>query len=308
MTLAPLSELATALAGFQKAMPVVAKTKTATLRGKDGAPGYSYTYAGLAEVSAAAAPLLAEHGLSFTCVPTVDEHGHILLSGVLLHESGEQMTGSLPITGGTPQAVGSALTYARRYLMGCMTGIVTDDDDDGALASRKARKAAAVAEQPAAPQQPGRTVRRQPRSATPVPAGQWEAPLDPWGADTGRQPPGDAPTRAEGSPSSVGPHVPQVVPQANEPAADELSPALRASLMAAASRLGIDPTADRDMRLALWSALMARPITSANDLTRAEALTLLRRMNDCETGAVEWDYSVTTGAVTLRHLDREPPA
>jgi hypothetical protein len=75
--------------------------------------------------------------------------------------------------------------------------------------------------------------------------------------------------------------------------------------MSATSRVGIDPTTDRDMRLALWSALMARRITTTYDLDRPEALTLIRRLNDVETGAVEWDYDVTTSAVTLRHIDRE---
>ena len=236
-------KLAAALAGFQAAMPVVPKTKTAQVRGKDGAAGYSYTYAGLAEVSAAAAPLLAEHGLSFSCVPNIDDQGRIVLAGMLLHASGEQLHGSLPIAGSTPQQVGSALTYARRYLLGCMTGIVTDDDDDGALASQKRpRKASA---EPVAPG-PTQTVRRRPVAGRPV----QDVPLDASSWD--EQPPGAvgaAPVpRQEGAPS----HAPQVAPDAGE-----LSPALRRSLMAQTSRLGIDPTEDRPTRLALWSACLA---------------------------------------------------
>ena len=120
----------------------------------------------------------------------------------------------------------------------------------------------------------------------------WQAPIDPW---QDSQPPGE-----------VNPHAPQVAP-ASEPAPSPLSDSLRRSLMAASSRVGVDPTRDRDMRLALWSALLARSVTTANDLGRAEALTLLRRLNDIETGAVEWDYSVETRAVTLRHIGSEPP-
>ena len=140
------------------------------------------------------------------------------------------------------------------------------------------------------------------------PADPWKASLDPWAHD-GDQSPG---VPAAGAPpdSPAVPHAPQVAPTepSSEPQASAVPDSLRKSLMAAASRLGIDPTADRAMRLALWSALMARPITTTHDLSRPEALTLLRRMNDCEPGAVEWDYSVETGAVTLRHIDREPPA
>jgi hypothetical protein len=136
------------------------------------------------------------------------------------------------------------------------------------------------------------------------PAPPWQASLDPWAA---------TPDSTQGAPPVAdSSHAPQVAPgagldPAGQPVASPLSDSLRRSLMAASSRVGVDPTRDRVMRLALWSALLARPITTANDLGRAEALTLLRRLNDIETGAVEWDYSVETGAVTLRHVDSEAP-
>ena len=123
----PLDQLATALAAFQTEMPTVPKSHTATVKSDKGS--YSYTYADLADVSEAAMPLLAKHGLSFSTLP-----GPGALTGMLLHKSGQYLTASLPITGGTPQQVGSSLTYMRRYLLGCMTGIVTDDDDDGLIA------------------------------------------------------------------------------------------------------------------------------------------------------------------------------
>ena len=47
-----------------------------------------------------------------------------------------QVQGRWPINGRTPQEIGSAITYARRYLLGCLTGVVTDDDDDGHIAAR----------------------------------------------------------------------------------------------------------------------------------------------------------------------------
>ena len=131
--------LATALAAFQAEMPVVPKGKTATVPTKSGG-SYSYTYAGLADVTEAAMPLLAKHGLSFSCLPRMAERG-FELTGRLLHASGESIEGSLPISGNTPQEMGSSLTYMRRYLLGCITGLVTDDDDDGAIASRPAARA-----------------------------------------------------------------------------------------------------------------------------------------------------------------------
>lgn len=128
-------ELAKALTAFQAEMPTVAKSKKATVKSDKGS--YSYTYAGLAEVTHAALPILSKHGLAFVCIPEIHERGPVL-TGVLLHTSGETLRGSLPIaTSGTPQQTGSAITYARRYLFGAMTGLVTEDDDDGQLAARK---------------------------------------------------------------------------------------------------------------------------------------------------------------------------
>lgn len=129
----PLSNLAAALAAFQAEMPTVAKAQKANVPTKSGG-SYSYTYAGLPDVVAAVTPLLTKHGLAFSCCPRRAEDGTYELSGVLLHESGETLTGSLPIFGRQAQEIGSAITYGRRYLLGCMTGVVTDDDDDGSLA------------------------------------------------------------------------------------------------------------------------------------------------------------------------------
>lgn len=140
--------LAAALVAFQAEMPTVAKTKTANVG------QYRYTYADLADVMEAAAPILTRHGLAYTGSARHVEGGRYEVVGILSHESGETREGALPLTaGGTPQQMGSAITYARRYLAGLLTGIVTDNDDDGALASsqqeRKRERRAATAKAPA---------------------------------------------------------------------------------------------------------------------------------------------------------------
>lgn len=132
------ANIAEALAAFQAEMPTVAKSKKATVPTKSGG-NYSYTYAGLAEVTDAAMPYLNKHGLSFSSCPRQTERGYEL-SGILLHTSGESLEGSLPLYGNSAQELGSSLTYNRRYLLGCMTGIVTDDDDDGTLAQQTRRR------------------------------------------------------------------------------------------------------------------------------------------------------------------------
>lgn len=125
--------LASALAAFQGDMPTVSKSSRADVG------QYSYTYANLASISSVALPILSKHGLAFTCRPQHTEHG-LVLEGRLLHESGEFADGELPLNGRSPQELGSSITYMRRYLFGCLTGIVTDDDDDGAAAQRHAKQ------------------------------------------------------------------------------------------------------------------------------------------------------------------------
>lgn len=133
MTDTPRSELATALVAFQAAMPKVAKNKTANVPMKGGG-SYRYTYADLPDVSDAAIPALTANGLSFSCHPARTDDGAYELRGILRHTSGEYDTGAVPLNGRSMQEIGSAITYGRRYLLGCMTGIITDDDDDGAIA------------------------------------------------------------------------------------------------------------------------------------------------------------------------------
>lgn len=145
-TSSPDAALAAALTEFQRAMPTVAKTKTATVPTKGGG-SFAYTYAGLPDVTAQVMPKLAEHGLSFSVCPRVTDRGPVV-EGVLMHQAGGRLTASLPLYGDTPQALGSSLTYARRYLLGAMTGVVTDDDDDGNTAEQHARRAR---QQPARP-------------------------------------------------------------------------------------------------------------------------------------------------------------
>jgi hypothetical protein len=129
--------LASALVAALADLSVVNAGRTAKIPGKDGKQGYSYDYAGLPDVTKIAYPLLTKHGLSFTCSPKHIEGVGFVLVGVLRHTSGGEDTGMLPITGRDAQAIGSSLTYNRRYLLGCMTGLVTDDDEDGGLAAQQ---------------------------------------------------------------------------------------------------------------------------------------------------------------------------
>lgn len=151
-----VGKLAAALAAVQAELPRVRKDQTATVPTKAGGQ-YSYTYADLADVSAAVLPLLGKHGLAFTAWPTLTEDRKgFVLRYELLHESDERITGEYPLSMGVgAQALGSEITYARRYALCAVTGISPDDDDDAAGAEAAAAaeradrraQAAAVAEQ-----------------------------------------------------------------------------------------------------------------------------------------------------------------
>lgn len=125
-----------AMLAVQAELPMVQKTKTAEIEGR---ASYSYTYADLADVTAAAIPLLNKNGLVFMATPRRTEGGGYEIVGVLEHVSGETREGALPLHGNDPRQIGGALTYHRRYLLGSMLGIVTDDDVDGRQAARASR-------------------------------------------------------------------------------------------------------------------------------------------------------------------------
>ena len=133
-----MENLAKALAAFQKELPKVGKDKTATVPTKTGG-SYKYTYADLGSLTHTVLPLLNKHGLSWVTFGRLTEGGGYELVGILLHTSGESIEGALPIYGRQPQEIGSAVTYNRRYLLGCMTGVVTEDDDDGEAAVKSSR-------------------------------------------------------------------------------------------------------------------------------------------------------------------------
>ena len=124
-----MSELAKALAAFQAELPAIAKANTADMG------TFKTKYADLADISRVVLPLLAKHGLSFSAKPTIDDQGRFVLAYVLRHAGGDCDAGIYPLPANvSPQQVGSAITYARRYALSSITGIAPDEDDDGKAA------------------------------------------------------------------------------------------------------------------------------------------------------------------------------
>lgn len=123
--------LAAALAAFQLELPTVAKGNEANIKSDKGS--FKYSYADLADISPIVLPLLAKQGLAWSTMPTLTEHGFVLRYK-LAHEAGESIEGEYPLPGvNTPaQQLGSAITYARRYILCAVTGVAPGGDDDDA--------------------------------------------------------------------------------------------------------------------------------------------------------------------------------
>jgi hypothetical protein len=135
------ADLYKALLQAKQKLPVIAKTKTANIQHNSGG-SHRYSYADLADVDSQATPVLAEYGLLVDFEMHKSDDGNQILTGMLIHpESGGFKTSEWEVTGRIPQDQGSSITYGRRYLIGIITGIITDDDTDGRQAQPGARPA-----------------------------------------------------------------------------------------------------------------------------------------------------------------------
>jgi len=81
-------------------------------------------------------PILAKHGIAALQMVRHDDAGDRLVTR-LIHKSGEFVEdGGVPLSNtNDPQKMGSAMTYARRYGLLSICGVVGDPDDDGNKAS-----------------------------------------------------------------------------------------------------------------------------------------------------------------------------
>jgi ERF superfamily len=102
-------------------------------------PHFKSKYVPLDAVLDAVGGSLREHGLALVSQTWVDGDDTLLTTRIIHAASGEWLGATLPIdpTQPTPQAVGSAITYARRYTTMSLLGIAPEDDD-GEAASKPA--------------------------------------------------------------------------------------------------------------------------------------------------------------------------
>jgi hypothetical protein len=95
-------------------------------------PHFNSRYADLAAIVDAQRGPLSAHELSVVQIPSTPEAGIVALTTLLLHASGEWLQSDelrVQARDAGPQAVGSCLTYLRRYQLAAMVGIAPEDDD-----------------------------------------------------------------------------------------------------------------------------------------------------------------------------------
>lgn len=146
-----IGELAKSLAKVQAVLKPAAKNATN--------PFLKNKYADLQSCISALQEILPANGLAYTQMISPSEPGTISVDTLLMHESGQWVKGrcTLPCQAtmnkdgkasmNAAQAAGSAITYARRYGLSAIVGLVADDDDDGCGYDTPQRKQARVREE-----------------------------------------------------------------------------------------------------------------------------------------------------------------
>lgn len=93
-----------------------------------------YHYAKLGDIIEATKEPLAKHGLSVSQTFAYEDQ-RTFLETTLLHKSGQSLTSRLALLPCADyHALGSAITYSRKYALAAMLNIVGEEDDDGEMA------------------------------------------------------------------------------------------------------------------------------------------------------------------------------
>src|SRR6266508_2773514 len=131
-----VAALAAALAKAQAELVNPEKSLTATIRtGRVGEGERSFRYAPLSSGLDIVRKTLGQHEIATVQTTAVDQAtGIVNLTTMLVHASGEWIASDWPVCAvaemASPQRMGAALTYARRYALFTLVGIAGEDDLD----------------------------------------------------------------------------------------------------------------------------------------------------------------------------------
>ena len=101
-------------------------------------PFFKSRYSDLASVMEAIRKPFADNGLSFIQAPSFSD-GKVSITTRIMHSSGQwyQSTLDVPVAKNDAQAVGSAISYGKRYGLQSMAGVPSVDDDGEAAVNRQ---------------------------------------------------------------------------------------------------------------------------------------------------------------------------
>ncbi len=138
-----IDKIATALAKAQAAFEPITQDRLVEVRTEKGK--YDFRYATLHEIIAKTRDGLTKNGIAFTQRVI----GSDSVETVLMHESGQRLVSEMPVIvaqgrGHPAQALGGAVSYARRYGLAAALGVAGDDDSDAEAAETAAAMAEAV--------------------------------------------------------------------------------------------------------------------------------------------------------------------
>jgi hypothetical protein len=124
---AEIDKLAAALSKAQGTMKAAAKDAVN--------PHFKSHYSTLASVWEAARSPLSGNGLSLSQGAHATDQ-LVSVTTLLMHTSGQWLRDTLTMVArdASPQSIGSAISYGRRYGLSAMVGVAPDDDDDGEAA------------------------------------------------------------------------------------------------------------------------------------------------------------------------------
>jgi hypothetical protein len=182
---ADVNEIAGALARAQKSFAEVVKDTEVAVPLKQG-QGYKYKFATLASILNACTEHLNDNDIALTQptqtaireVKFLDDHGlqktdwfcDVMVETTLTHKSGQFMASvfTLPALNTSPQSIGSAISYARRYALQAFLAIAVEDDDG--QAAQDGRDPFKQQQRPTQEQRVQGTQSQQPAQRSPEPA------------------------------------------------------------------------------------------------------------------------------------------
>lgn len=109
---------------------------------EESTAGHNFKYAPFEQINKIVKPILAKHGL-FVNFTTNFQDGGVYVTAIVTHKDGhrEQSTGLFPFdksgSKNDIQAVGSAISYGKRYMQNALLNITTHGEDDDGFASQK---------------------------------------------------------------------------------------------------------------------------------------------------------------------------